>query len=350
MLASRQTSWELMWWALVAFLALMLVAVAWHTPAFGEPYVAPIPQGPAPPVDKEPMLERACPAVAAFRAGNLTDAQREFDAMTRQIRDDQRPLETDAAMQVWRTLLAQARGDTAAAIRGWKDAELEPPAEIWRHVGLAAAWLDRGSMDEAARALDSAWELDKDNAIVRYYFALLHLERAHRSPDWIDAKQSPFRLAAAGRPMVVPNSASMYRLAAIGDLERALEEAPNVAMAVTLVSREQTKVPELSPMVGDLLQAIGAKRFEANSHTTLGQLFLEGDNLELAESHFDEAAALGTTAPYGYQEVARGYERQLRYCAAARASGKSFLANPQPTTAKETTANVLRGLGQLMAH
>jgi tetratricopeptide (TPR) repeat protein len=336
---------------LVAFLALLLVGLVSQTPVLGEPLVAPIPTQPSTTSqDREQIEAHLCPAVAEFRNGNFREAQSELGVLAREQRDQGQPLYEDAGLQLWRTLTAQARGETAAAIHGWRNAELEMPAEIWRQIGLAAAWLDRGELDQAAQALDNAWELDKENAMVRYYYALLHLERGHRSADWLDATAKPFRLAAWRRPEVVPNSAAMYRLAAIGDLERALENASELTTGAPLVTRDRTVVPELCPQVSDLMHAIGAKNFEAKSHVMLGQLFLEGDNMELAEKHFDEAAMLGNLTPYGYREVAQGYERELRYLSAARASGKAFYANPEPTSAKETMANVLRGFGQIMVH
>lgn len=346
MLASRQHSWELMWWGLVALLAFLLVVLGSQRTLYGEPN-PPIVPTPATtmPVSADELTETWCQAVESFRAGDFNRAQRAFN----EIGLTQNALRNEPALHVWRTLVAQARGDTAAAIQGWRSAPLEIPAEIWRQTGLVAVWLDRGQLDEAAEALDNAWELNRDNALVRYQFGLLHLERSHRAATWLDAANIQFRMASFGRPMVVPNSAAMYRLAAIVDLERAIEEAPRLALDEPL-ALTQSATPYLAPRVGDLLRAIGAAEFEANSHVMLGQLFLDGNNLELSEEHLDAAAAMGRKTPYGYQEIARGYEGQYRFGRAALASAKAFRSDPRPAMAGDVGANVLRAVGQWMAY
>ena len=345
MLASRQHSWEIMWWAMIAVLALLLVALATQTAVYGEPAAPPAATAPQAPMPVDRVTENWCQAVESFRVGDLKQAQRSLDEIP--LRDD--ALQSEPALLLWRTLVAQARGDSAAAIHGWRHAPLELPAEVWRHVGLTAAWLDRGHIDEAAEALDTAWDLARDNALVRYQFGLLNLERAHRSADWQEAAEVQFRLVSFGRrPQVMPNSAAMYRLAAIGDLEKAIEQAPRLALDAPLLMTESAS-PVLAPRVGDLLRAIGAMQFTANSHVMLGQLFLEGGNLPLAEQHLDAAAAMGRKTPYGYQEIAAGFEGQHRFGEACLASAKAFRANPQPATARTMTANALRTAGQWIA-
>lgn len=346
MLASRQHSWEIMWWGLVALLALLLVALASQTALYGEPNPPIVPK-PATTVSvpADEVTEHWCQGVESFRTGDFNRAAKAFN----EIGLTESQLGNEPALHVWRTLVAQARGDTAAAVHGWRTAPLAIPAEIWRQSGLVAVWLDRGQLDEAAEALDNAWDLDRDNALVRYQFGLLHLERAHRAATWLDAAEVHFRLASLGRPMVVPNSAAMYRLAATVDLERAIEDAPKLALDEPLALTQSTSA-FLAPRVGDLLRAIGAFEFEANSHVMLGQLFLDGNNLELSELHLDAAAAMGRRTPYGYQEIARGYEEQLRFAKATCASAKAFRSNPQPAMAGEVAANMLRTLGQWMAY
>jgi len=280
MLASRQHSWEISWWVLVAALALLLVVVGTPSAVYGDPAA---PQASdrqvteaQPPMPVDQMTENWCQAVEAFRSGDFSQAQHALDAIP--LREDS--FRSEPALVLWRTLVAQARGDSAAAIHGWGHAPLELQAELWRHVGLAAAWLDRGQIDEAAEALDNAWDLQRNNPLVRYQFGLLNLERAHRSADWQEAAEVQFRLVGFGRPKVAPNSAAMYRLAAIGDLEKAIEQTPRLALDAPLLMTEAAS-PVLAPRVGDLLRAIGALQFKANSHVMLGQLFLEGGNLPL---------------------------------------------------------------------
>lgn len=185
-------------------------------------------------------------------------------------------------------------------------------------------------LEEAAAALQSAEQLDPRNPLVRYYTGLYLLERAEAARDWADAAATfDIRLAAfdpqesAPTPWIMPNSASMFRLAAIQELEAAISLQGEVDLAQPLVSMTTFEEPDIVPTVHDLLLACGGDRFVADAHSIVSYLYLERGNADAAEQHLDHATAGGATVIYGYDDVARAYEMQGRYLSAARAAAKS---------------------------
>ncbi len=86
-------------------------------------------------------------------------------------------------------------------------------------------------------------------------------------------------------PQVVPNSKSMYELAAMQELEKAVELSSNVDLQAALapyatVPGDTELLPVVTPTVGDLLMALGADRFPARAHNMLGALCTDHGQLE----------------------------------------------------------------------
>jgi tetratricopeptide (TPR) repeat protein len=226
---------------------------------------------------------------------------------------------------VWQILEQHRAGDFGRAIHGWQTTPLPYETEVWRYVALAQAFVATADVDAAAEALEQALCLEPDNAVAHYYLGLLRLEQAELASEWHDAiRPLHTRLVARVPLQVSPNSKSMYKLAAMMELERAIELAPLVNDCQPLLPVGWTAQPASAATVGDLLVALSADRFEAKAHNVLSYLHLERGSAEAAEQHMDQAAALGLHIVYGYGDVGELYEQQHRYEDAARVYLKSM--------------------------
>jgi tetratricopeptide (TPR) repeat protein len=236
----------------------------------------------------------------------------------------------DHSLPVWKALAAQARGDHRAALAAWEVAVVDSPNEVWREVAIAAANLRLGELEAADAALDLAMDLSPENPVVYYLSGLVNLERSQEALDYLDAVGPEwFKLASYTRPQILPNSRAMYRLGAMHDLERAIEEAAYICPELPLVPRDWTLAPELVPTVADLMMATGTESFEADAHNILGSLYLDSSQEELAEEHMDAAHKLGVRVLYGYADLAENYAADGRHADAARAYFKAYRADPE---------------------
>jgi tetratricopeptide (TPR) repeat protein len=230
----------------------------------------------------------------------------------------------DVAMQLWSILEDQHAGRMNLAIEGWTCLLLPPESDVWRNIGLAQAYIAMGDVDAAAAALDEAARLRPENAVVHYYLGILHLEQAYRAEEWSDPGVRPIeRFASFGPSQVAPNTKGMYRLAAIGELERAIEMADLILLDEPLAPADWPTAAALVPTVGDLLLAIGANHFDIKAHSMLGYLHLENGAPEQAEYHMDATADSGVMVVFGYDDLGRFYEEEGRRLDAFRAYAKS---------------------------
>jgi tetratricopeptide (TPR) repeat protein len=197
----------------------------------------------------------------------------------------------------------------------------------WKHIALAALYLERGRNNEAGEELAIAQLHEPANALVHYYLGILHIQRADEAIDWPDYVDTSVRLVSHN-PTIAPNTKGVYQLAATVDLESAIEAAPCVESEQSLIPDEWTTEPTLCPRLADLLQALGATHFEANAHHMLGYLYLERDAAEVAEEHLDRANDLGMRVPYVYDELGALYEAEERHADAARAYLKAARNGP----------------------
>jgi tetratricopeptide (TPR) repeat protein len=325
MYALRRTFSEGLWWfvlvAVAAVLSMMLartMGAQSPVPPQDSSAMAPIP----PMSSAEPWSSLWCNAVQAYRTGNAELAATSFDALVAASPGE--PKVVDPALRIWQALAAQRVWDLKGAVAGWEELTLPPETQVWRHLALAAGYLEQGRLGKASAALDAAWDADPKCPVLHYYIGLYNLEEALRGRDWPDAAvATPFRWASFGRPQVVPNSASMYRRAAIEHLTQAVEFSRTMSWNLPLVPEEWTVEPALRPTVGDLLVAIRADHFEGTANSTLANLWLARANGELAEKHLDRAAELGADVLTGYEELARLYESQEKPEDARRAYAKS---------------------------
>lgn len=318
---TRQVGWNLLWWVMIGTLVLWIVLAMTAQPALGAERV----ETPAAPRLFDEVTVEGHQAVVDFRAGRLTDAAARFQhAFGDQVPTRFVPTATgDAAWDLWTVLIAQTTGRLDEAIEGWQAVELPTEMQVWKHVALAAAHLEREQIDEARVDLDLAWMHDGTNPVVHYYTALFNLELAAHAHQWFDALGAPHVELAAYMPRAVPNTIGVYRLLAIGELERAIDRAPALERDEPLRPLAWTATPEICPRVEDLLRALGAVEFEVQAHHMLGDLFLEDGRLELAEHHLDAVATMGRQPVFGYDEIATEYVGQGRHLDAARAYAKA---------------------------
>lgn len=196
----------------------------------------------------------------------------------------------DLSRAIWEILELHQLGDHDAAANGWHELNLPEESIVWRSTALGAASLARGEFEDAETFLKRAIDARPDNAIAYYIRAMLRREQAARAWDWPeDFGPRNVRLVATVAPPVVPNTKSMYELAATVDLEKAIELAKTFRFDEPLVPDRFATTMALEPTVRDLLVALHAENFVGNAHVALGSLFLDRGALELAEHHLDAA-------------------------------------------------------------
>lgn len=319
--SSKQMQWEIIWWMVILALAALVALAMTTTPLYGQTIDK---TG-----DRPAAMYELSMAVSSYRAHEFEHARWHLARAESLLPTGmERP-----SVEVWQILTAQARGDVPATIHGWKGAVLEPTCEVWRHVGMASTLLRADRLEQAEKALDQAAELDPNNPVAYYVSGLVNLEQSRRALEYLDAVGPTwFKLAGYHRPPVLPNSRAMYQLAAMHDLERAIEEADYVYPHVSLTPSYGTLPETMQPTVADLLVAMGAENFVAESHNMLGTMYLKADQEELAEQHMDAAAGMGVRVLYGYADLAESYARQDRPADAARAYGKAFRQDPERPT------------------
>lgn len=319
MFSTRNLQMAVLWWTLLVVLAALL-AVLMSSPAGGQ---EPGNRGHEPPTVAETWQQ----AVAAYRGGSPGEAAVLFKTALAANRNAAgEPVIRDAALDLWAVLAVHADGDLDAAVAGWQRAALPPESELWRSVALVSAHLAAGRLHEASAKLDAAWKLNRDHPVVCYFTGLDYLAEARGARDWYDAVGPPPVGSIAMivyRPKVVPNSASMYRFAAMQQLAAAAKHADEVQWERPLVPEEWTVAPELRPNVGDLLAAVGAADFECDAVHRLGNLHLGRGNADAAEPYLDRATALGAATVDGYRDLGALYQSQGRHLAAARAQAKA---------------------------
>jgi tetratricopeptide (TPR) repeat protein len=229
--------------------------------------------------------------------------------------------------QLWNVLELHRQGQVEEAIGAWSEMPLPCESEVWRYVALAAAYLQSGQLDDAADMLNAAEMLEPENAVVHYFVGVLRLQQANEASEWQESLGRPTHLVGWTPRILAPNTRSMYQLAAITELERALELAPylqkeRILIAPEWESMESQSIPRLPAIVDDLLVAIGADNLEGKAHNMLGYLSMERGWLEQAEQHMDAASETGLSIVYGYRDLADRYELAGQHLDAFRANLK----------------------------
>jgi len=235
--------------------------------------------------------------------------------------EDQRPVvEEDITLRVWQALDTQYHEEFSRAVALWEAIQMPCETEVWKYVALGQCHLANNEVKDAQAALAKAEKLEPKNAVVHYLLGVLRLRQACMAYQWNDAigLRTTVVVAHASQD-VVPNTESMYRLAAMMELEDAITLAPRINLNLAIIPDDRPTASVMPPTVHDLLLAAVATNFVPNSHHMLGDLHLYRGALKQAEHHMDEAVAGGLSVVSGYDKLAREYENAGRHADAMRA-------------------------------
>jgi tetratricopeptide (TPR) repeat protein len=236
----------------------------------------------------------------------------------------------DPACRLWGILDLHRAGSHEAAIRDWNELSLTPETSVWKWIALAQASIATGQLEQAERLLDRAMKLEPENAVAFYFRGVLRLQQASLAHDWPDEFGLPrTRLTAFTPRSIVPNTKSMYELAATADFETCIELAPLLQIGELIVTDGCTTAAVTNPTVADLLVALGADNFEAKAHLALGRQFLERGAPDVAEQHFDSAVEGGLDVAAGYRRLVDEYLACGRHVDALRAYVKAVHADDE---------------------
>jgi len=196
----------------------------------------------------------------------------------------------DPAARMWAGMSALRTGDRATAIRHWSAvwcAEAPVmPCGIWPAVALAAAELDAGRPDRAARFIvplergDYGFEF-ADHPVVSLYAALVYEQLSIAAPKYRDAveeslmeKFSPALALRDGSLMVSPNSQSWLIFLTKRALQRTIRGARSVDWAAPVVPESATVEPSFAPTVAELLECLDSADFASQARRKLRALEL----------------------------------------------------------------------------
>lgn len=236
------------------------------------------------------------------------------------------------ASQTWNAIELQKAGRMDEAVEAWTRLRLPVPTDVWRLIALGHAYLQLADYERAAEVLCEAKYGAPDNAVVDFVIGTLWLAKAETALEWHDAPGIDASRFVAWQPMeIAPNTASMYRLAAVMCFERATKLAGQVNLDEPLLAGEwmvpesdELAMPIAAPTVRDLLSAFRADRFEGRSHLALGVLHTERDVLDHAERHLDQAAALSEPTGAAFRDLGERLEQRGHFGDAMRVFLKSL--------------------------
>ena len=197
---------------------------------------------------------------------------------------------SDPAALMWAGMAAFRTGDRATAIRHWGAlwCDEAPLMEcgVWPAVALAAAHLESGQADYAARFIvplergDFGSEV-ADHPVVSFYAALVYERLAIAAPKVRDAveeslaeKFSPALASSDASTLVSPNSRSWLIFLTKRALQRTIRGARSLDWVAPVVPESATVEPSLTPTVEDLLEALGSADFASQARRTLRALEL----------------------------------------------------------------------------
>jgi len=197
---------------------------------------------------------------------------------------------SDPAARMWAGLAAMRTGDRAAAIRHWNAVWCDeaPVMEcgVWPAVALAAAELESGRPDRAARFIMPLERGDygiefTNHPVVSFYAALMYEQLATAAPKYREAveeslaeKFSPALASNDGSQTVSPNSQSWLTFLTKRTLQRTIRGARSLDRDAPLVGESATVEPSFAPTVGELLEALDSADFAIQARRKLRALEL----------------------------------------------------------------------------
>jgi hypothetical protein len=157
---------------------------------------------------------------------------------------------------------------------------------VWPVVALAAAELESGRPDRAARFIvplergDYGLEF-ADHPIASFYAALVYEQLASAAPKYREAveeslaeKFSPALASSDGFQWVSPNSQSWLIFLTKRALQRTIRGARSFDWAAPVVPESATVEPSFAPTVEELLECLGSADFASKARRKLHALEL----------------------------------------------------------------------------
>ena len=229
-----------------------------------------------------------------YQAGESSESRRMFEEVVAAY-----PF--DPAAQMWAGMAAYRDGDRETAVRHWQavwcDEAPTSDAGVWPAVALAAAHLESGRADLAARFIVPLERGDfgsdtADHPVVSYYAALVYERLAIAAPKYRDAVEEsladkfspalvssergilPSRATSDVSGIVSPNSQSWLIFLTKRALQRTTRGARLLDWAAPVVPEAATVEPSFVPTVEDLLEALGSADFASQARRKLRALEL----------------------------------------------------------------------------
>ena len=266
-------------------------------------------------------------------------------------------------MFVWFILESYEEGELEPALESWNFAELTSEAEVWRQIGITAAHLGSGQIDEAEATLVKARDLEPDNAVMHFYSGIVHMARAREARswnEWYDFGDPPRTEWVAYRGSADLDLQLKHERAAMEALRLAVRTAGSVDLHQPLVPTwgEIREISEdtisggptlvVRPRVGDLLAAIGIDNLEGMAHLAMSSLYTDQGALGEAEFQVDQAAKLGADVEGCYSYLADRYSERGQNAEATRAYLKAMAREPEKAElGKAVLENLLNALFKL---
>lgn len=202
------------------------------------------------------------------------------------------PEKLDAAdLTLDNVLRLNAAEDYPCAITVWKELELDHRSAVWKHVGMAAAYLKENDLEKADLHLQVAFEMTPENPVVDYFYGRLLQAKSRDVPFWFDpGEKNLFRFAimsdrekgddqVRGRTYLPHFLGEKYAVEAKRHFRRAVDladkldlDAPIIVVSgprVELTAFAFNKAPAVVT-VGQLLESLDEADFVEKAERTLG--------------------------------------------------------------------------------
>jgi len=218
-----------------------------------------------------------------YQAGRVEEARGMFEKVVAVY-------PSDLAARMWAGMAAFRSGDRAAAIRHWNAVWCDegPVMEcgVWPAVALAAAELESGRPDRAARFIvplergDYGFEF-AEHPVVSFYAALVYEQLISAAPKYREAveeslaeKFSPALASSDDSQWVSPNSQSWLIFLTKRALGRTIRGARSLDRAAPMVPESAMVDPSFAPTVEELLECLGSADFASQARRKLRALEL----------------------------------------------------------------------------
>jgi predicted Zn finger-like uncharacterized protein len=211
-------------------------------------------------------------------------------------------------LQLERGRLAEARGDTEAAIAGYRAALDESPNEVALKSRLGAAMVLTGKLDEAAVLLQEVLKVQPYSAEAEHYLGRVELERGQ-----IEASQRRFQRAVRLEPenatyrMYVAWAAleSNEMTPALREIEAALKLDPNLGDAYWLRARIRIRAGVVRDALADLKRALELNPNRIEAWAAMGECHYQLGQVKEAIADFEKAVAGQPDQAYWWYRLGR---------------------------------------------